>query len=73
MWQPVNTAPKDGTKIDILAKCWMSENDRFVYRRFTDCFWTYGDSMTGRNARWIGVDVSYCPTHWMPLPDMPNE
>lgn len=41
-WQPIDTAPKDGTLLDLWAKCWRSELDDFTHRRFTDCWWTKG-------------------------------
>lgn len=66
-WEPIATAPKDGTRIDIWAKCWLADRDRFVARRFTDCFWTKGDSMTNRREGWSNVDTSHYATHWMPI------
>src|SRR5262245_27954087 len=32
-WQPIETAPKDGTKVDIWAKCWRPHYDDFIYIR----------------------------------------
>lgn len=71
-WQPIETAPKDGTNVDLWAKCWRAQADDFVYQRFTDCWWTKGDSMTGRHEHWVGFEsLSWYPTHWMPLPPPP--
>lgn len=70
-WQPIDTAPKDGTKIDIWAKTWAASSDTFQFERFTNCLWMKGDSMSGSSARWLNVPTSYHPTHWMPLPEPP--
>ncbi len=59
-WQPIKTAPKDGTRILIRASYgigvmygrWRERHGRFA---FAEC--------CGRN-----VD----PTHWMPLPKPPE-
>jgi len=71
-WQPIETAPTDGTVIDITAKCWMFYSDTFKVRRFPDCYWTKGDSMSGRNEHWVNVDNGWRPTHWMPRPEPPK-
>jgi hypothetical protein len=68
-WCPIETAPKDGTIIDLLFK----GNTRSP-TRFTDCKWSDGE--------WWSVEVDepmVCishgelqPTHWMPRPDPPK-
>ena len=71
-WQPIETAPKDGTTMDL----WCTATKR----RITDCWWDadYGE--------FIANDVNECgeccpsvvyhdngkPTHWMPLPEPPT-
>lgn len=72
-WQPIETAPKDGTKVDIVAKVWLPAFDRFEYERFPDCWWTAGDSMVNRRAHWMNVSDGWRPTHWMPRPPLPQE
>lgn len=70
-WQPIETAPKDGTIIDL----WFGE-----YRE-TDCWWQEGCSIHPQ-AGWYShalcygygdwFDESEQPTHWMPLPAPPE-
>jgi hypothetical protein len=38
-WQPIETAPKDGTLIDILGKRWIPETDSFIFQRFAEFQW----------------------------------
>ena len=61
-WQPIETAPRDGTPVDLFHK------DGF---RLTDEWWVYEEDGEGF---WSG---SLCPdsefTHWMPLPNPPTE
>jgi hypothetical protein len=74
-WQPIETAPKDGTIIDLWAEG----------QRHTDCEWGQLDweiSYWG----WPKDSVGWCEwseryscnghvgnaTHWMPIPKAPN-
>lgn len=77
-WQPIETAPKDGTKVLIVNdegaidvagyfEQW-NESKEFVR--------TAKDGDVYRTLReecgyWC-TDTAYCPTHWMPLPEAPN-
>jgi hypothetical protein len=72
-WQPIDTAPKDGTQVLLydpnLAD--IDENDLDDRRIPTP-------QLVGwwRNKGWELVHYSafrYNPTHWMPLPDGPAE
>jgi hypothetical protein len=70
IWQTIETAPKDGTKIDL-----------YVPRlgRIQDCFWwkyTYGEgwyypSMVYRHPRYAKLHED--PTFWIILPPVPKE
>ena len=71
-WQPIETAPKNGTRIDLWAKSWLPAFDRFEFRRFADCYWSKGDTMCNVKAAWAGLDREWHPTHWMPLPSPPT-
>lgn len=65
-WQPIKTAPKDGTMILVWpSRAWIEECDKgeVVYWDVEEETWAgYGplaDDYTG-------------PTHWMPLPEPPK-
>lgn len=65
-WQPISTAPKDGTKILIHFQCEdFSDVDIYVafYSRFFSSPW--------RIINDFGFN-EHVPTHWMPLPDAPK-
>lgn len=56
-WQPIETAPKDGTKILVFMAC---EHEIFASR------YTHGCWQTGV---WKSPPPHF--SHWMPLPDPP--
>ena len=77
-WQPIETAPKDGTNIDI----WIGRERR------TDVRWRMSQDSPNRvwwcelafddwKDRWIwsnlAQEFSVSPTHWMPMPSPPTE
>jgi hypothetical protein len=61
-WQPIETAPKDGTVIDV----WCPS-----IGRMTDVYWLGMPSSCwfSRNAF---VNSIVEPTHWQPLPEPPK-
>jgi len=83
-WQPIETAPRDGTKIDVFMDG----------KRFTDVFWDYSYYIDSEGLKvvddyWKGwrkdgeTGMSYTPnyldnmgkavSHWMPLPITPTK
>lgn len=60
MWQPIETAPKDGT--NIIANVPGFGMGKMVL------FWM--DSRWRESAQMLGLKVE--PTHWMPLPQPPR-
>lgn len=68
-WQDISTAPKDGTRIDILAKAWLPAFDRFEFWRFPDAYWREGVSMSDK-SEWRNVDRDWRPVAWMPIPPL---
>lgn len=59
-WQPMDSAPKDGTAILILSE---SSEQRVGW--WGTCGWTYYQKYGGTSI------VMLKPTHWMPLPVAP--
>ena len=61
-WQPIETAPKDGTQIDLWHK---------KYGRITNCMFDDGDWF--ENDGWgFAVEQARLITHWMPIPEAPE-
>ena len=79
-WQPIETAPKDGTEI-LLARgdrvssgAWYEwEETCSEYHASTGVY--LGQSIQGGGAMWMSQDGGFTdeepPTHWMPLPSAP--
>lgn len=67
-WQPIETAPRDGTFVDLWVKEWEYTNDTFTTLRLCDCSWE-------QEQGWVndaGDPLRFCfPTHWMPMPEPP--
>lgn len=73
-WQPIETAPKDGTRVDL----WMHDVDHPAGYRMADArweddrwqvawrFWVEGGGQDSK-GRW-----HIRATHWMPLPEPPR-
>lgn len=71
-WEPIETAPMDGTEIDVWAR-----NDKGMERRICNVSWERMADWDGREFDgWTGMyphyGGKYTPTHWMPLPEPPN-
>lgn len=66
-WQPIETAPKDGTLI--LATGWKGGKVN-TSRNYVLC--QYNKSCEGffNFSEWLGYGFL---THWMPLPDSPED
>lgn len=70
-WQPIETAPKDGTNIMVtcprLGVCCPAHWDNDQYAKKPRPYWTHwGERIWG--ITWVRNDQ---PTHWMPLPAAP--
>lgn len=82
-WQPIETAPLDGTFVDL----WLGNDEN--PHRITDAYWgrpyhtcgeagQYCDSCPPNKDVWCDScfpteEDGYQPTHWMPLPTPPTE
>lgn len=71
MWQPIETAPKDGQLIDL----WIAPKDEFTNSALLPCRVANAYFEDGRwyhtGAR-VALRVWHNPTYWMPLPDPPE-
>jgi len=69
-WLPIESAPKDGTVIDL----WSDE-----YGRLTDCYWGSPMAYEGGETGWVHAhsnEWAESPdefVHWRPLPSAPSE
>lgn len=71
-WQPIDSAPKDGTRIDLWWIWWRADTDEFLGRRLPDCYWTSAAGVHERWAcEWSSIPSNSRPTYWMPRPDGP--
>jgi hypothetical protein len=77
-WQPINSAPKDGTEILLFCSQRKICYGHCEEAKFTEVgtYVSYSDG----SGSWEGVDTSggeygntLVPTHWMPLPPPPSE
>lgn len=69
-WQPIASAPRDGTIIDgwmVLAKCHCPKCDEIysVGSRIENIYWSSGQ--WNKHGGIVGNEV----THWMPRPEPP--
>lgn len=69
-WQPIETAPQDGTPIlatsgQIMPEIWRWESDMYATR--PNPSWLPMDRIMGK--AWARA---HQPTHWMPLPEPPK-
>lgn len=69
-WLPIETAPKDGRRVDL----WVIDRAGHGYRypdvRFD---WIADDSFGWTDANSHGrLEPDVAPTHWMPLPSPPD-
>lgn len=65
-WQPIATAPKDGT---LFFCCASSTRGIWLY----DMCWWDADDGEWASWRWHSGNGVDTPTHWMPMPDPPSD
>jgi hypothetical protein len=73
MWQPIETAPKDGETPVLLAggRTFCEERNRYLDYPVT------GTRLDGESWLVVGVESGYVwvtcdkPTHWQPVPELP--
>jgi hypothetical protein len=71
-WQPIETAPKDGTEILIWDGTWVHT----TVRVFNDWLGSSGGvpffDDDGSDREYAPGHLYLAPTHWMPLPEPPK-
>ena len=73
-WQPIETAPMDGTQIDL----WSYDKAHGRWARRPNCSWERMSSWNNEDDiyGWLGLHYLYSdyqePTHWMLLPEPPK-
>ena len=83
-WQPIDTAPKDGTEIDIWAVSYRLESAitgevRKITKRFNDCYWSADRQLWAIGSISDDFDgdtfgyIEFTPTHWMLSPKPPGD
>jgi hypothetical protein len=83
IWQPIETAPKDGTEIiAVFSNDYGYQEKPTVYGPWTVSFrngmWmaSWGDCRVIESEGYWGTDYKRAPldpTHWMPLPEPPTK
>lgn len=69
-WRPIETAPKDGSKVDLWV-VWPEYNDDSAHaRRAPDASWDADDWLIGQYKLGQFMAKPYA-THWMPPPADP--
>ena len=71
-WQPIETAPKDGTHIIGLFDGWSDECVRVTWYNKKSYSKLFGKITIKRLKGWQNGLNKVKPTHWMPLPKPPT-
>lgn len=70
-WKPIESAPRDGSRVDLWVSYGDGEGDRVP-----DCWWQDGgwafDWHHDRGSIAMSLGWAEAPTHWMPLPTPPE-
>ncbi len=72
-WQPIETAPKDGTKILAHCRPRYVETDEPMPISYVGVIWWREEKFKESQWKWRHTlnDSVAEPTHWMPLPELP--
>jgi hypothetical protein len=66
-WQPIETAPMDDTQVFIGSAGWIA-----IAHFWDDRWWSYPVSGMRPEDPSLGHARKAHPTHWMPLPELPD-
>jgi len=79
IWQPIETAPKDGSEVLIIDMTAISPKPDIAHYGFVPSFngvWRCGDSELWAKKHELATEMFgfyEAPTHWMPLPPPPKQ
>ena len=65
-WQPIDTAPKDGTNVWLFCPDEEPQQCAGYFTGEAGAYWEPCDTLVS------SVILEVLPTHWMPLPDAPK-
>ena len=71
MWQPIETAPKDGTPFlsyGYIPECWGYTCEE---KKISISYWAFMTGFVSQASYTYGE--KFVPTHWMPLPEPPKK
>ena len=72
-WQPIETAPKDGTILIGKIPNESPDLNREIKWAFGWCSLYKWEWAGMRKATWLKLNEEHQPTHWQPLPKPPQE
>lgn len=71
-WQPIETAPKDGSYVDLYSFGPLEETHcAYLYGRVPQSAWNASRRRWEHKSPWGEVCVVASPSYWMPHPDPP--
>ncbi len=69
-WRPIDTAPKDGTPVDVWSRGRRITDAQYDRLSGSWLFWGLEDY---ENEALVPFPSTCDPTHWMPIPEAPCE
>ncbi len=69
-WQPIETAPKDGTRVLVVSEMRGTTYAGPMPRRLMIAAWI--QTHAWKPHGWWSDGGNVYPTHWMPLPELPE-
>jgi len=69
-WQPIETAPKDGSAVMLIDERCEYLPDRWAIAYWRPDSWANDWRVCGADGRDYQTDIE--PTHWQPLPEPPK-
>jgi len=67
-WQPIETAPQDGTQVLVYYKRYVCNSGVFIayWNGYKNCWWSFEEDYAS-----VAIKYGNQPSHWMPLPKPP--